>query len=943
MIIDPSTYAKSVNNSIHNESKKTVMDYALNSPKKAAGNGAVLAPSQAGQVSESGAIRVDDAFYSKPNGKEKDPLEELMEDSTKSEELHKNEMAVIAQSTSPEDYARVSEEGFSVLDSDTHTVVTVLDKIKAVLAKSGDTSMGELSKEQLEEITGSAAMAAQISNLMDDAKAYLLKNELEPTVSNLYKAVYSGSNMAKVSISESDFEEISTQIEDLLKKANINVDNSALENAKWLLTYQIPVTEENLKYLETLQAFDRSLQTGEITPEMLTDRIKEAVLHGYAPEDAILPEGASVEERAEDILRQLEGIEDYALENCIQEGKEITLSNLLHASRPKAGVTVDEAKLANARRQLEEVRLLMTVEANRSLLKKGIQIDTEPMEKLIGELKEIEDTYYHNLLESEGVDNTKENVTIFRTSVEYVRDLKEMPCVILDKLTLSDTLTEFHRRGQAVRTKFEAAQERYEILMTSPRKDMGDSYGKAFRNVDAILEDYGLETSESNRRAVRILAYNNTELTPENIERVKEVDTTVQKAFASLTPKVTLEMIRQGKNPLQMSMSELENTAEQIKENLGTEDVEKFSKFLYNLEQRKDITTEERESYIGIYRLIAQVEKSDGAAIGALMNQGAEITMKNLLSAIRSEKKTGMEYNISDAFQGVDSVVKGKAIDTQILSAFDKQYEEMQLQQLKEAAKAPEEVYKFLEKIDEPVSATNILATTRMLEDSNQMLRRLFRETPSNKEKIEDLKEIVLERFGEAVKNPTALAEAQEVLADVAENTMKQMIVEDPDVQSIDVREMKLVTAGLRICAKEAREESFLVPIETSEGICGVAVRIIRDEDKKGTVDITFRGDYSGKLAAGFEAKEDRISGIIAVSNEETRTLISEQLGLLANSMEEAFDVKVVLSEDLSLEKYRLHSMEKNPSDKANVNNTVQTKRLYHIAEKFIEAMQEWM
>ena len=943
MIIDPSTYAKSVNNSIHNESKKTVMDYALNSSEKAAGNGAVLAPFQKGQVSESGAIRVDDAFYSKPNGKGKDPLEELMEDSTKSEELHKNEMAVIAQSTSPEDYAKVSEEGFSVLDSDTHTVVTVLDKIKAVLAKSGDTSMGELSKEQLEEITGSAAMAAQISNLMDDAKAYLLKNELKPTVSNLYKAVYSGSNMAKVSISEGDFEEISTQIEDLMKKASINVDNSSLENAKWLITYQIPVTEENLKYLEALQEFDRLLQTGEITPEMLTDRIKEAVLHGYAPEDAILPEGASVEERAEHIIRQLEGIEDYALESCIQEGKELTLSNLLHASRPKTGVTVDEAKLANARRQLEEVRLLMTVEANRSLLKKGIQIDTEPMEKLIGELKEIEDTYYHNLLESEGVDNTKENVTIFRTSVEYVRDLKEMPCVILDKLTLSDTLTEFHKRGQAVRAEFEAAQERYELLMTSPRKDMGDSYGKAFRNVDAILEDYGLETSESNRRAVRILAYNNTELTSENIERVKEVDTTVQKAFASLTPKVTLEMIRQGKNPLQMSMAELESTAEQIKENLGTEDVEKFSKFLYNLEQRKDITTEERESYIGIYRLIAQVEKSDGAAIGALMNQGAEITMKNLLGAIRSEKKTGMEYNITDTFQGVDSVVKGKAIDTQILSAFDKQYEETQLQQLKEAAKAPEEVYKFLEKIDEPVSATNILATTRMLEDSNQMLRRLFRETPSNKEKIEDLKEIVLERFGEAVKNPAALAEAQEVLADVAENTMKQMIVEDPDVRSIDIREMKLVTAGLRICAKEAKEESFLVPIETSEGICGVAVRIIRDEDKKGTVDITFRGEYAGKLAASFEAKEDRISGIIAVSNEDTRTLISEQLGFLANSMEEAFDVKVVLSEDLSLEKYRLHSMEKIPSDKADGNNGVQTKRLYHIAEKFIEAMQEWM
>ncbi len=42
-------------------------------------------------------------------------------------------------------------------------------------------------------------------------------------------------------------------------------------------------------------------------------------------------------------------------------------------------------------------------------------------------------------------------------------------------------------------------------MMTAPRKDMGDSIQKAFRNVDDILEDLGLETNDSNRRAVRIL------------------------------------------------------------------------------------------------------------------------------------------------------------------------------------------------------------------------------------------------------------------------------------------------------------------------------------------------------------------------------------------------------------------------------------------------------
>ena len=48
------------------------------------------------------------------------------------------------------------------------------------------------------------------------------------------------------------------------------------------------------------------------------------------------------------------------------------------------------------------------------------------------------------------------------------------------------------------------------------------------------------------------------------------------------------------------------------------------------------MTKEEKEAYIGIYRLLRQLEKTDGAAIGALLQQGAEPTLKNLLTAVRS-------------------------------------------------------------------------------------------------------------------------------------------------------------------------------------------------------------------------------------------------------------------------------------------------------------------
>ena len=87
-----------------------------------------------------------------------------------------------------------------------------------------------------------------------------------------------------------------------------------------------------------------------------------------------------------------------------------------------------------------------------------------------------------------------------------------------------DTLDSLHEAGMELKNKLDKANESYETLMTAPRKDMGDSIQKAFANVDDILKDLGLDTTDANRRAVRILAYNNTELTPENIALVKAKD-----------------------------------------------------------------------------------------------------------------------------------------------------------------------------------------------------------------------------------------------------------------------------------------------------------------------------------------------------------------------------------------------------------------------------------
>ena len=64
--------------------------------------------------------------------------------------------------------------------------------------------------------------------------------------------------------------------------------------------------------------------------------------------------------------------------------------------------------------------------------------------------------------------------------------------------------------------------------------------------------------------------------------------------------------------------------------------------------KNKEISKEDKDAYIGVYRLIQMVEKGDRKAIGAVMKQGSEVTMRSLLTAARSLNNTGNDMIVDD-------------------------------------------------------------------------------------------------------------------------------------------------------------------------------------------------------------------------------------------------------------------------------------------------------
>ena len=149
---------------------------------------------------------------------------------------------------------------------------------------------------------------------------------------------------------------------------------------------------------------------------------------------------------------------------------------------------------------------------------------------------------------------------------------------------------------------------------------------------------------------------------------------------------------------------------------------------------------------------------------------------------------------------------------------------------------------------------------------------------------LDKIRQELLKEFGEAVSSPKEMAEAQEKLGELAENVMKTMIESD-EVTSIDVREMRMLSAQLSIHSLFAREEQYSVPVLVEDGVVNVTLKIVRGVDKKGIVDIMMEDGLRGKIAATFQAKAHGVKGFVAAEHADTKALLDEKTGALTDAL----------------------------------------------------------
>ena len=908
-----------------------------------------------GAVYESGQMAMPVSNDENNKGKS---LIELQQDAANTNvALQQDYMTLLSHTMSQEDYAKACEDGFDPRELDQDTAVTIVDKIKAELVRSGQNIAGytddidldtlaaavgsdtlaqsieeqfraadiPLTPENVEELKTAWDLASSLQPPREGEVGYLVDNGLEPEIWNLYVAENSGAKVQQNEVPQ----ELQEQMDKVITDAGLTVNDETRQRAQWLVGAGLPLTTDTLQQLVELDTIIYP-----VSEDAFAQAAATAVGEGKSPVHADLGRRQNIYEKAAKMVQ-----------DWFSDAKwNVAAENL------------------TARKQLEEIRLRMTAEVNVKLLQSDFSIDTAPMEQLIEALKraeaEVADKYFP------GDTDAVAKYETYTQTVQVTNELPGLPVGVLGPYSLEQkasrvTVAEFHGEGKALQTAYTEANERYETLMTAPRRDLGDSIRKAFTNVDDILTDMSLEKTPENQRAIRILAYNRMELTPENIESVIEADRQVTAVVEKLTPKNVLQMIRDGVNPLEKTFGELENYFAENPQNYE-ETAEDYSRFLYQLEQKKDITESERKAYIGIYRMVHQIEREDGAAVGAVVNTGAQLQFSTLLAAARSRRTSHMDWKVSDdtgLTQEVHfsenniseqiSVGMAKEILTEVsedAGSREAYYQEC-MQQMREAADTGSEAAQLLQKGEVTTSASNLVAAQALLEDPAELFGNLQR----YREKYRKEKEAPAVETGNEPAEAAKLwqqLDGQEFPDNY--NTMIQDAIQDTETISLeqaenhlDVKQLQLAHKQLHLAESLQDRQEYFLPMYLGDRLAGVHLTMQQGSGETQTVDIRVDAGEE-QLEAHLQVAGERVEGYLVGNTPEEVTKLEKTSDIFLEWIQtdtsadwKAEKLPIVSSRDMT----RMAAGETQNAE--NIESRADAGQLYRLAKGFLQAVAD--
>lgn len=840
-----------------------------------------------------------------------------------------------------------------------------------------------VTEENLSQVISALSMSQSALELTEQSKAYIVGQNLAPTIDHLYQGKYSVFGMENQSGESQNFADYEEQIMQILN--HCGYDNpQGVEAAQWLFERELPINQVTLSKLESLEQIPQNM-----TADKVLEQIIFAMSAGLSPKEAVLDDSQFVVAR--DAVKDFQQIDDATIIHVVDylaehpheiskgyspegtqtdeiAGKEETggesrgfvnlelIREIQGKIRVSGGgsreqiptvyqkdMSEEEIARVTLKRQVEEIRQKMTLQSAVLMAQKGIRVDTASLNQIISELREQEQNYYSNQIGARVEDIPGEQMDLLQETLSKARDIAESHAAILGTRVRQQELLTMNELHGAISSQVANRQEWngvYETVSTQIRKDLGDSIQKAFDGIPEMLADLGLEDTRANERAVRILGYNSMEITEENINQVKVFDSKVNQVIENMKPSTVLELIRRGENPLDMPLDILNEELKKINQEKGIEEEEKYSRFLWQLEKSHQITENERAGYIGVYRLLHQIEQSDGAVIGALMEAKQELTLGNLLTQARIRKGNGIDSKVDDS-AGFREVIRTKeSITEQIARGFSEQeqnysqlsqaqyyqnlveesleeltpgklseitdgdmeklldvsvekfFEELKnapgnqqvkreyydtlAKEVREQMQSSVEAQEYLAKLQIPDTVGNIMAVQTMLEGQGDVYQEVYRRR--NVLPREERQELddVMDSFEEAVGEEPILREKCEK----AEKMMQEVLTksyEQADISFEDLQILRQLGRGIRLRGAMRESRSYDIPIRTGDTVTSLNLTIIHGADESGRIQISMEDEAYGNISLDFKVSAGGVKGFV---------LCDERMGFEALQMQ---------------------------------------------------------
>lgn len=894
------------------------------------------------------------------------------------------------------DAVKLDEDGFNLTDATPDDMVNIIEKIKIELAMHSDDYVNygtAVSKDKIESVTGSAATAASVESRMQGAdiavndesvaevksaleksselkplsentKNYMVANDIEPSIAGIYQAQAATSSSISAdgvtigrcanAISDADFEALRPGIEKIIASAGLEVNDKTLADARAFIDAQIPVTKENLEYKAQLDAIDiEKIQAD--SDEMLNKILDNMKLGGKA--ENTLVTGSPVD----DIRTALDTINraEYAdAANVVSKGETFTIASLkleidarsFSIEYSAASISTGNSEVRNQAFDVQQAadkaydtlvtaRVLMSANASVYLVKNNISILTTPIDELNSMLMEYE--------QADGM-------------------YAEAQIAYTDVLEARKTLNEIVRNPARVfASMFDKMNETYEVVGTQIRGDLGDSLKKAVQgSADDIIKDLGLEGTDEDKEAIKVLAANNMDMKRENVETVKSVNAMINNLIKNMKPETVLNMIKDGVNPMNASIEEVNEYLTEANDKASKDNEEKFSKFLYKLDRTNGITKEQRKQFIGIYQMMNIFTRDAGVAAGALIKQGAEVTMNNLMTAYNSRKHYDMDAVIDEntgmaEVSGIanyysalfmangglvtpntlKNVDNSSGIGEQSVEMFieqlednydaaaEEQYNEEYLKEQQAAVQAGADILRQIRNADTEINSGNIQAVKAFLESGQFPDIRGIKTT-------RDYARDSIEKIGHKEK----LSLMYEEMKDETEEELQEVLSKAGDLDTqIDVNyeeflDLRLKDRTIGYIKNLALRHDYRIPYITDSGSTGMLkLTLVQDDDNKGRISVNMLSSVLGKVSV--EAKADRDSlGMYIVSDTAVSDEGSQLLEDMEESLKEAFGFKNVTvnttkSSDVPYVTYEA------------AKDSVATDKLYEIAAQIVKQL----